>query len=205
MTGHHIEDAFDVVNLASDNEEGGFSGNDLEFFDAQDQLELPGPGFSEDEFPDMNMDGILDVPNARYQPVYDAVDGIIDLTGIPDIDVPPSDPIPVDSSSESAESNDLDRDDHLVSEAMALQMVLDFLPDISVDHVLNIFREKTTDFTRTNATCQKIISQLVEDGAYPKEDDEANSKKRKRNDEDDWKDYDKEEPDPGIPTYELDA
>jgi TRIAD3 protein (E3 ubiquitin-protein ligase RNF216) len=205
MAGHRIEDAFDVVNLASDSEEDGFSENDLEFFDAQDQPELLGPGFYGDEFPDMNMDGILDVLDARYQPVYEAVDGIIDLTGIPDIDVPPSDPIPVDSSSESAESNNFNRDDHLVSEALALQMVLDFLPDISVDHVLNIFREKTTDFTRTNATCRNIISHLVEDGSYPKEDDEANCKKRKRNDEDDWKDYDKEEPDPGIPAYELDA
>jgi TRIAD3 protein (E3 ubiquitin-protein ligase RNF216) len=199
MTGHRIED---VVNLASDSEEGE---NDQEFFDVPVQPDLLGPGYHGDEFPAMNMGGIVDVLDAQYRPVYEAADGIIDLTGIPDIDVPPSDPILVNSSSESAESNDLNRDDDLVSEGVALQMVLDFLPDISVDHVLNIFREKTTDITRTNAKCQNIIAQFVEDGVYPKEDDEANSKKRKRNDEDDWKDYDKEKPDSEIPAYEQDA
>jgi TRIAD3 protein (E3 ubiquitin-protein ligase RNF216) len=203
MARHHIEDAYDVVNLASDSE-GGFSEDDLEDFDAHAQPELP-VEFPGNEFPDMNMGAIVDELNAHYHPVYEAADGIIDLTGIPDIDVPPSDPIPVDSSSESAESDDFDRDDHLVSEAVALQMVLDFLPGISIDHILNLIREKTTDLTRTNAKCQNIIAQLVEDGDYPKENDEANSKKRKRNDEDDWKDYDKEKPDPDIPSYESDA
>jgi TRIAD3 protein (E3 ubiquitin-protein ligase RNF216) len=197
MAGHRILDA---VDLASDSEEGE---NDREFFDVQDQLEWLGPGYHGDEFPGMNMDGIVNALNAHHHPEYEAADGIIDLTGIPDIDVPPSDPILVDSS--SAGSDDLNRDDDLVSEGVALQMVLDFLPDISVDHVLNLFREKTTDITRTNAKCQNIIAQLVEDGAYPKEDHEANSKKRKRNDEDDWKDYDKENPNSEIPAYEQDA
>jgi TRIAD3 protein (E3 ubiquitin-protein ligase RNF216) len=79
------------------------------------------------------------------------------------------------------------------------------LPDISVDHVLQIIKKKTTDLTRTNVQCQNIIAQLVEDGDYPKEDDETHSKKRKRSNEDDWKDYDKAEPDPEILTYDADA
>jgi TRIAD3 protein (E3 ubiquitin-protein ligase RNF216) len=195
MARPRIDDAYEVVNLASESEEEGFSEDELEFFDAQAEHEYHG-----NEFPDMNMEGILDELNARYNPVYEAADGIIDLTGIPDIDVPPSDPILVASSSEAAGS-----DNQLVTEAVALQMVLDFLPDISIDHVLNIFREKTTDLTRTNTQCQNIIVQLVENGAYPKEDDDANSKKRKRGDEDDWNDYDKAEPDPEIPTYVSDA
>jgi TRIAD3 protein (E3 ubiquitin-protein ligase RNF216) len=200
MARPRIEEAFEVVDLASDSEEEAVSKDELEFFDAEAEREYP-----DNEYLDMNMHGILEELNARYHPVYEAADGIIDLTGIPDIDVPPSDPILVGDGSEAAEPDDFDRDDQLITEAVALQMVLDFLPDISVDHVLHIIREKTTDITRTNAQCQNIISQLVEDGDYPKEDDDASSKKRKRDDEDDWKVYDKVEPDPKILSYDADA
>jgi TRIAD3 protein (E3 ubiquitin-protein ligase RNF216) len=197
MARPRIEDAYEVVDLDSGSEE---EEDELDFFNARAEREYLG-----NEYPDMNMDGILEELNARYHPVYEAADGIVDLTGIPDIDVPPSDPMLVGPAFEAAESDDFDRDDQLVTEAVALQMVLDFLPDISVDHVLQIIKKKTTDLTRTNVQCQNIIAQLVEDGDYPKEDDETHSKKRKRSNEDDWKDYDKAEPDPEILTYDADA
>jgi TRIAD3 protein (E3 ubiquitin-protein ligase RNF216) len=194
MARPRIEDAFEVVDLDSDSEEDEVSEDELGFFNAR----AAEHDYLGNEYPDMNMDGILEELNARYHPVHEAADGIIDLTGIPDIDVPPSDL--VGPASEAAESDDFDRDDQLITEAVALQMVLDFLPDISVDHVLQILKRKTTDLTRTSVKCQNIISQLVEDGDYPKEDDEAHSKKRKRSNEDDWKDYDRAEPDPMMQT-----
>jgi TRIAD3 protein (E3 ubiquitin-protein ligase RNF216) len=189
----------EIVDLVSDSEDEAPSEDGLDFFDAHDQ--------PQDEvalFPgDQNVDHIIRELNARYHPVYEAADGIIDLTNIPDIDVPPFDPI-LDHTEFPAQ-DELGSDDQLITEAVSLQMIIDVLPDISIDHVLGIIREKTTDLTRTTAKCHEIISQLVDQETYPKEDDEAKNKKRKRGDEDDWKEYDKTDRNPAIPTYETDV
>ncbi|KAL5400741.1 hypothetical protein PMIN03_012126 [Paraphaeosphaeria minitans] len=67
----------------------------------------------------------------------------------------------------------------LLTAAVCLQMVLGILPDISVDHVLALIADQTQDSTRTPEACQRIITQLLDDEAYPKEEEEA-SRKRKR-------------------------
>lgn len=149
-----------------------------------------------------NIGGMYDSSDEFNQPARQDQD-FIDLTNIPDIDVPPSDPVYIGSESPTPEVADEDK--QLVTETIALQMVMDFLPGISIDHVLGIFREKTTDQTRTSKTCQDIIAQLVEAGDYPKEDEDTNKKKRKRSDEDDWKDYEAAERDPGKVDYEYEA
>lgn len=190
MNRHRDPQGLDLINLVSDDEDG------LEWFDAYDQE----PGAAND-FPDI--DGMyegIDEPNPPAQEVDRA---FIDLTNIPDIDVPPSDPVVVDSDAPTPEA--ADEGNQLVTEAIGLQMVMDFLPGISIDYVLDIFREKTTDHTRTSKKCQDIIAQLVEAGDYPKEDENANKKKRKRSDEDDWKDYEAAERDPAIAGYEDEA
>jgi TRIAD3 protein (E3 ubiquitin-protein ligase RNF216) len=182
----------EVVNIASDSDEDAFSDDDdVQFFDANHERQGP-----LSDFP--RMDGMLD-----YNRVCETPNGIIDLTAIPDIDVPPSDPLL--TNMEVPDSEGFNGDSELVTEAVGLQMVLDFLPDIAIDHVLNIIRERTTDLTRTMGKCQEIVVQLVEEGTYPKEEDEANNRKRKRNDEDDWKHYDTADRDPDITTYEVDA
>jgi TRIAD3 protein (E3 ubiquitin-protein ligase RNF216) len=196
MARARVEYAHEVVDLASDSEDEVLSGDELEFFDAQAERQ----DAMEDYF---DMDGTPGALNAHYSPFHEAANGVIDLTGIPDIDVPPSDPTIVDF--EAGGPDNLYSDAQLVTEAMGLQMVLDFLPDISIDHVLNLIREKTADLTRTVAQCQNIIMQLVEDGIYPKEADEAKNKKRKRDAEDEWKDYDEVERCPEVPNYESDA
>jgi TRIAD3 protein (E3 ubiquitin-protein ligase RNF216) len=184
-------DGREIVNLASDSEEDLISEDEAEFFDASSEQSGP-----TDEDPDV--DDMI-----GYNPVCETPNGVIDLTAIPDIDVPPSEPMLMNM--EPTEPEGLNSDNMLVSEAVGLQMVLDFLPGISIDHVLTIIREQTTDRTRTNKKCQEIVMQLVEKGAYPKEEDEKNNKKRKRNDEDDWKRYDTADRDPDITTYEVDA
>lgn len=70
-------------------------------------------------------------------------------------------------------------DGDLVTAAVCLQMVLDILPDISVDYVLALITEQTQDNTRTPDACQRIITQILDSDAYPKEHEEA-SRKRKR-------------------------
>jgi TRIAD3 protein (E3 ubiquitin-protein ligase RNF216) len=189
----------EVIDLASDSEDEVLSEDNSAYFDAHDRTQ---DGMA--HFPaDQDEYGMFGALNARYSPPYETANGIIDLIDIPDIDVPPSDLVLDDF--EAPFNDDLGGDDHLVTEAVALQMVLDVLPDISIDHVLKIIRNKTTDLTRTNVQCHGIVAQLLDGEAYPKEEDETSKKKRKRDDEDDWKEYDKSERDPGVLTYELDA
>lgn len=105
----------------------------------------------------------------------------IDLTDIPDINVPPSNPGTLDIKRHGSSSRD--GEVGLITEAECLQMVLNVLPAISVDYVLNLIREKTTDQTRTAAQCEQIVAQLL-DGTHPTEADAENKKKRKREDDD---------------------
>jgi TRIAD3 protein (E3 ubiquitin-protein ligase RNF216) len=193
MARARLDGAHEVVNLASDSDDEWDPGAEFEVPDAREET----AGSAEDV--DMREFG------AGYNPFYDDPDGVIDLTGIPDIDVPPSDTGPAYPEAQEHRNFNEDDDARLVTEAYGLQMILDFLPDISIDHVLDLLRRKTTDFTRTAAKCQNIITQLVEEGTYPKEAEEANKKKRKRDDEDEGKEYDKAERDPEVPNYESDA
>jgi TRIAD3 protein (E3 ubiquitin-protein ligase RNF216) len=106
---------------------------------------------------------------------------VIDLTNIPDIDIPPNKPRPMNDQSHG--NPDRGGGVGLITEAACLQMVLDVLPAISVDYVLNLIQNKTTDQTRSVAQCEQIILQLLE-GTHPTEADAVNQKKRKREDED---------------------
>lgn len=183
----------EVVELSDDDE--------LEYFDAQLKL-AP----EEDTFNINNPFLDLDVQvNTKYG-VKDRE--IIDLTAIPDIDIPPSDdPITIrDDSPISSSFPNWSADAELITEAACLQMILNVLPDIAVDHALDLIRKKTTDTIRTIAKCENIIAELLDTGAYPKEPDEATkSLKRKRNLSDELSEYEKGERDLEIPLYEQDA
>lgn len=181
-----------VVDLSSDSEDGRQADDELEFFDARLAQEpadnLPRPP----------------------SPFYDfGVNGheTIDLTAIPDIDVPPSDPVLRGGGAPPLTSQSSKRcgDAQLVTEAACLQMVLGVLPDISVDYVLKVIQERTTDDTRTLAMCEQVVTYLLDVDSYPKEADEAKNKKRKRDDDDNLSDYEKVERDPEVTGYEHDA
>jgi TRIAD3 protein (E3 ubiquitin-protein ligase RNF216) len=185
----------EYVDIDSDSEDEAFSDNRLHYFNAGPDRPYALHDFSDD-------DSILDMMNENYNPGYGAANELIDLTNIPDIDVPPSDdPIVVDDEPAVPDNGAA----QLVTEAACLQMVMDVLPDISTDHVLNLIREKTTDLTRTPAQCEGIVTQLLDGEAYPKEADDANTRKRKRDDEDDWTKYEKGDRDPDVAGYEQDA
>lgn len=135
-------------------------------------------------------------PNAMFLPIDPE---LIDLADIPDIDVPPSDPVKREDDGLQPVGQA-----RMITESECLQMVLGVLPDISVEYVLKRIREKTTNCTRTTATCEHLLTELLEGDPYPKE---ANEKKRKRHDEAEHElsDYEKGERDPEISGYERDA
>jgi TRIAD3 protein (E3 ubiquitin-protein ligase RNF216) len=191
---------FEVVELLSDSEteDEGLASRELEAFDAR----------SAAEFAHGYLD--MDDPIADFHAQFQANDRqLIDLTEIPDIDVPPSDAIIVKDEEPRPEGRapDWDGDAAVVTEAACLQMVLSVLPDISVDYVLRLIQEKTTDTTRTTAQCEHFLTELLEGEPYPRETDDAKNKKRKRDDEaeDELSTYEKGERDPEIGGYEHDA
>jgi TRIAD3 protein (E3 ubiquitin-protein ligase RNF216) len=192
---------YEVVDLLSDSgsDDEGLARHELEAFDARSAAE-----FAHD-YPD------LDDPIADFRAEFLVVNDheLIDLTNIPDIDVPPSDPIVVEEDTPQPEGQapEWGEDGTGVTEAACLQMVLSVLPDISVDYVLTLIQEKTTDNTRTMAQCEHLLMELLEGEPYPKESDEAKKKKRKWNDgaEDELSTYEKGERDPEIGGYEHDA
>lgn len=130
----------------------------------------------------------------------------IDLTAIPDVDVPPSSPVRLQGNVPQPDGQASDRNAHsrMLTETACLQMILSVLPDISVEHVLKLIKEKTTDATRTTARCEHLIAELLEGEPYPKE---ANEKKRKREDESEHElsGYEKGERGPQVYGYEHDA
>ncbi|ORY15631.1 hypothetical protein BCR34DRAFT_477776 [Clohesyomyces aquaticus] len=103
----------------------------------------------------------------------------IDLTAledIPDVDVPP-DGAPLQRLSvEDAET---------LGEAECLQMVLNVLPDIAIDHVLHLISEQAGEGLIAVTKCEQLVARILDDGSYPKESDEISKRKRKRNDDDD--------------------
>lgn len=178
----------EVIDLLSDDDDADF----MEYHDAFDAI--PGADDFAHNFLDLDDSDDLDDPN------------VIDLTAfadIPDIDVPAG-PNLGGGPSRAAQDVDL-MDSELITEAACLQMVLDVLPDISVDHVLNLIKEKTQDHTRTPTECQQIISQLLDGGAYPKEQDEMNSRKRKRDDHDDLSEFENGQQETDLPDYQPNA
>lgn len=200
MAGTLFDTPREIVDLASDseasdNEDAVLSGDELQFFDAQ--AERRG------DYHDMDDADFPQELNARHPQAPGSEHSIIDLTGIPDIDVPPSNQ--AFTGRETGESNNQGRVARIVTENECLQMVMDVLPDIATDHVLGLIRKSTTDTTRTAALCEDLITQLLDGEAYPKEADEAKNNKRKREDEDEWREYEKAERDPAIASYESDA
>ncbi|KAL6706833.1 hypothetical protein ACN47E_005169 [Coniothyrium glycines] len=202
MADIDVDPVDEVILLASDDSSAASLNDYLEWFDAQPAVEFAHNHLDiRDPLDDDG--GQQDLHDQRHQ-------DIIDLTALPDIDVPPSSPIILDEEdpepilqarghSEQAQS---------ITEAIFLQMILDVLPDISVDHVLKLIAEKTTDLTRTAARCEHLITELLDGGAYPKEADVSLSKKRKRDEDKDldkYDKYDKDVPDPEIDGYEREA
>jgi TRIAD3 protein (E3 ubiquitin-protein ligase RNF216) len=134
-----------------------------------------------EEFVGFDSDSEVDEALTVNSPGYaGGPENTIDLTAledIPDVDVPPDPPVP-------AQPDLLAEDVELLSEAACLQMVINVLPDVSVDHVLTLIQERT--HPRTHEECERLITDLLDGGAYPKEIDDANNKrKRKRGDDDD--------------------
>jgi TRIAD3 protein (E3 ubiquitin-protein ligase RNF216) len=133
------------------------------------------------------------VPQSEYR-----ARNTVDLTGAPDTDIIPDEPR-IGHHGNSSQVGVLKP----ITEAECLQMILNILPDISVDYILNLIRENTTDQTRTVDKCEQIVAQLL-DGTHPTEADATNKKKRKRDNEDDVTRYEKGEHD-RTKWYEEDA
>ncbi|KAJ4380569.1 hypothetical protein N0V86_003928 [Didymella sp. IMI 355093] len=181
-----------VIDLISDDEHDGFSNDEAEFFDVQSVGEPVNFG------PDFDLlDDLPEFGNAEV----DERD-VIELTAILDIDVPPSDLNP--HVVENAPPADARGEVELISEAVCLQLVLDVFPDISVEHVLTMIQERTTYLTRTKEHSERIVNELLEEGTYPKEAENA-SKKRRRADSEEFSDYEREEHHAEVPSYNTDA
>ncbi|KAF1996868.1 hypothetical protein P154DRAFT_442343 [Amniculicola lignicola CBS 123094] len=73
-----------------------------------------------------------------------------------------------------------DVDRTIIGTDECLQLILNVLPDISIDYALGLIIEQTEDGTRCSADCERLIMMLLDQGAYPKEADEVNKRKRKR-------------------------
>ncbi|CAI6246460.1 unnamed protein product [Periconia digitata] len=63
---------------------------------------------------------------------------------------------------------------------ICLKKILDILPDVSVAHVLDLI----SGTSRTPSDCDRIISRLLDEGSYPREQDDAARRKRKRESDD---------------------
>ncbi|KAF3000114.1 hypothetical protein E8E13_004000 [Curvularia kusanoi] len=141
-------------------------------------------------------EGPLHGSSGGYIEFFDAAnDVLIDLSAIPDEDVPPSQH--GSQPTEDAEPGGL------ITEAVCLQLVLDVLPDVSIDHVLSMIRQHTTDLTRTRQYSESIINELLE-STYPKEAD-ALGKKRRRQDSEGISDFERDDTTPQEPNYHKDA
>lgn len=185
-------DDHEVVNLISDDEQNGPSDDQIEFFDAQSV------GSSADVGAHFDYPGNL----PEYRDATIGGRDVIDLTAVPDIDVRPSDIVPqvVGNVALVDDGDDIE----LISEAVCLQLVLDVFPDVSVDYVLTMISERTTDLTRTKEHSERIVNELLEEDTYPKEAENA-SKKRRRADSDDFGDFEKDEGTIGVLNYATDA
>ena len=147
--------ADDVIDLTSERGDLDELGPEMDDFARQG-------GFDLDEY--LN----LDQPTAN--------NSMIDLTGledIPDIDVPPDTP----RGSPALEEGEIEESE-TIGEAMCLQMILDVLPEIAVNHVLELINERQVF---TTAACERLITKLLDEGSYPKERDEIHRKRKRGN------------------------
>lgn len=170
-----------VIDLVSD-EDFSFSDDDDSGYEALPRFGLGEPEIEDDR--DERGWGGFNAEGAA-QPGFLEEDWEHDFIDFGPLDQP--DPAPAVNSPRlphAAPNNLMDNgpdlaESDLVTAAVCLQMVLDILPDISVDHVLALITEQTQDNTRTPEACQRIITQILDGDAYPKEHEEA-SRKRKR-------------------------
>lgn len=183
--GHHYE----VVNLISDDEDDGFS-DDSNLYEAD---------YMEEALAD-EVEDFFDASEASDHANAD-IRVFIDLTAVPDADVPPSPQNP--NHIEEADPTDVSAESELITEAVCLQLVLDVFPDISIDYVLAMMQQHTTDQTRAKKHSEMIVNELLEVN-YPKEADVAR-KKRRRQDSEGASDYEKDKSDSGSLTYKTDA
>jgi E3 ubiquitin-protein ligase RNF216 len=90
-----------------------------------------------------------------------------------------------------------------LQETECLRIVLGVLPNISVDHVLTLIRERDVS---SIVSCQALIGDIFEQGPYPMEDEQAVQRKRKREDDSDSDiDYEKGDHMADLPSYFQEA
>ena len=157
--------------LAPGNEDDYFlfvnSDDEIEFFNAaSDRSHTPDQDAVRYNSDDHN--------NNNMGPGNPAAAEVVDLTeleNIPDIDVPP------DRARSPFELDPVDA----LSDAECLQIILDILPDIQVNHVLGLLQDQA----HSPEGCQRVIAQILDAGSYPKETDINHDRKRKRENDDD--------------------
>lgn len=181
----------EIIDLISNNELDALSDDEVEYFYAHSVGEPINFGA------DFDVLGLPDYGNADVD-----VRDVIDLTAIPDVDVPPSDVAP--HAFEHATPASARVEIELISEAVCLQLVKDVFPHVAVDHVVTMIQERTTDLTRTKEHSERIVSELLEQGTHPKEKESA-SKKRRREDSEDFSDFGQGEHATGILSYATDS
>lgn len=149
-----------------------------EVIDLSDDGEGPDPNYSNgqflDDYHDHDYGGPIHAPAAQPDRLdfdHNWNPDSIDLTGSEHA-----------TPSASAKSSHLDvpMDVELLTIADCLQRVMTVFPDISLDHVLQLIADQTQDDTRTIEACGRIITQLLDGEAYPKEDDLSRKRKRGR-------------------------
>jgi TRIAD3 protein (E3 ubiquitin-protein ligase RNF216) len=170
---------YDNVNLLSEDEQSDNDGENAppDYYDGDDDM-----------FHDF-----LDIGGQDH-------DNPIDLTaleGIPDVDMPPDGAQPLPPPVADAET---------LGEAECLQTVLNVLPDIAIDHVLQLITERAGQGLITVSACEWLITCILDQGNYPRESDEVSKRKRKRNDddEDEASEYEKAARD-GSNVYSMNA
>jgi TRIAD3 protein (E3 ubiquitin-protein ligase RNF216) len=185
-----------VIDLVSDDEDLDFLGFDDNILDRY----FDGPLRGADEY--------LDEPDAwpAFNSPHHGANNPIDLTG-PE-DRPGTNVTSASLSTDNPMTNNTDEDlsgAELVTEAACLQMVLNVLPDVSVEHALGLVHEGTKDDTRTLVECERIIAQLLDGGDYPKELEEQINRKRKRDEEESLDEFETDAHAASMPTYFKDA
>ncbi|KAF2661337.1 hypothetical protein K491DRAFT_449808 [Lophiostoma macrostomum CBS 122681] len=80
-------------------------------------------------------------------------------------------------------------------------MILDVLPEIAINHVLELINEQKV---YTTAACERLITRLLDEGSYPKERDELH-RKRKRGRSSDSHDEVNNVDSTNVPGYFQDA
>lgn len=184
---------YPIIDLTSDNEDDQLPADEV--------ANLAAKSFSRRATAEENLN--LDAVH-RYGQSAIHQQNVIELVDIPDADVPPFNFSPL--VAEYAALNDNFNEAGIISESVCLQLVLDVLPDVSIDHVLGLIKARTTDQTRCRVHSEQIVNELLEN-TYPKEADILSKKKKRTRDEegDEVSDYEKDKCGAGVLTYNKDA